>query len=257
MRIRLLDMVADHGTALAVNGAGRRGQSMGAGEPESSQCPRSHGLGARRCQAPGALARLAVVTGAGAFGALVTEIKLDLGRQDAARIDPGAQRFDLGPGTLDSRLGAAMDSHRLDRALSAGRQAIERAKLEGVAAISARGGGTGARITNRAWYRLLNAGDLVEREDTDVALILKRHAAALDRADPYRALRCLGGFEHAALVGSALAAAQLGLPWWAVGASARIAVLLALRLNPSARPWLHVPSVGCGEVSLVRLDARL
>ncbi len=257
MRIRLLDMVADHGTALAVNGAGRRGQSMGAGEPESSQCPRSHGLGARRCQAPGALARVAVATGAGAFGALVTEIKLDLGRQDAARIDPGAQRFDLGPGTLDSRLGAAMDSHRLDRALSAGRQAIERAKLEGVAAISARGGGAGAGMTNRAWHRLLNAGGSVELEDPDVALILKRHATALGRADPYQALRCLGGFEHAALVGSALAAAQLGLPWWAVGASARIAVLLALRLNPSARPWLHVPSVGCGEVSLVRLDARL
>jgi nicotinate-nucleotide--dimethylbenzimidazole phosphoribosyltransferase len=170
----------------------------------------------------------------------VTEARLDLGRHDAARVDPQAQRFDLGPGTRDSRLGPAMDAHQLDRALSAGRQAIERAKLEGVALILAHGeAGAGAQSTNRAWRHLLDGG-VVEHPDADAALIRERHAETLERADPYQALRCLGGFEHAALVGSALAAAQLGLAWRAVGTSAWIASLLALRLNPSARAWLGV-----------------
>lgn len=226
MQVRLLDMVADHGSARAVNGAGGDSGPIGAREPMSRAplCP--------VCPAPRDRD----------LAASVTQIRLDLGRHHAARVDPQAQRFDLGPGTLDSRLGAAMDGHQLDRALSAGRQAVERAKLEGVALLLAQGGGTGtgAQITNRAWRHLLNAGGLGEREDPDTALILARHAETLEWADPYQALRCLGGFEHAALVGSALAAAQLGLAWRAVGTSARIAMLLALRLNPSVRAWLGV-----------------
>jgi nicotinate-nucleotide--dimethylbenzimidazole phosphoribosyltransferase len=74
----------------------------------------------------------------------------------------------------------------------------------------------------------------------DAGLILGRHAT--DLSSPYEALRCIGGFEHAALVGSALAAAQLGLQWEAVGESAVIARLLALWLNPSVKPWLQTGS---------------
>ncbi|MEA3640000.1 MAG: nicotinate-nucleotide--dimethylbenzimidazole phosphoribosyltransferase [Lamprobacter sp.] len=208
--------------------------------------------------------------GTGHRADVMTAVRLDLGCRDPAGFDPAVQRFDLGAGTADSRLGDAMDDHQLDLALSAGRHAVERAKLDGVTLIWARGQGLGASTTNQAWWRLLpktagavgrSCGDarsmchaqrtapLAESqapEDTDAAIsrILKRHAAMLN--DPYAALRCLGGFEHAALVGSALAAAQLGLEWWALGASAHIALLLAQRLNPSVQPWLQaVPEGGC------------
>jgi hypothetical protein len=247
---------------------------------------------------------------------------LDLGRHSGARIDPAAQRFDLGLGTFDSRLGAAMNPHQLDLALSAGRHAVERAKLDGVDLIQAQGAGAGAVITNQVWRQLLRrwsescitegsgsrlpckaelsehrarsaghteAGDrrrncalasvadgnrrmlacgpslgccgygrrLHDQSALVVAAvedpsgpravesehILRRHAAEL--SEPYEALRRLGGFEHAALVGSALAAAQLGLRWLAAGESAEIAGLLALRINPSVETLLRKVHFGC------------
>ncbi|WP_462320223.1 nicotinate-nucleotide--dimethylbenzimidazole phosphoribosyltransferase [Halochromatium sp.] len=182
---------------------------------------------------------------------------LDLGRHDGARIDPAAQRFALGPGTRDSRQDAAMDGHQLDLALSAGRHAVERAKLDGVSLIWAQGQGVGSTVTNQLWRQLLQSGSqrvqpglgsvaaasLPEAAAIDASCILRRYASAL--SDPYRALGCLGGFEHAALVGSALAAAQLGLRWIAVGESAEIARRLALVLNPSVELWLRAEWSEC------------
>jgi len=198
---------------------------------------------------------------------------IDLGRQDPRRINPSAQRFNLAPGTADSRLKAAMNRHQLDVALSAGRHAIERARLAGFGLIWAQGAGAGAIMTNAVWERWLHgfeggldlASDRALETGSDTragtcaptstasatpcpdqgngdaaaaGLILHRHAEAL--RDPYEALRCLGGFEHAALVGSALAAAQLGVRWLALGTSARIALRLAMELNPSVAGWLEV-----------------
>jgi nicotinate-nucleotide--dimethylbenzimidazole phosphoribosyltransferase len=217
---------------------------------------------------------------------------LDLGRQDCRCVEPGAQRFDLAPGTADSRFRPAMNGHQLDLALSAGRHAVERAKLAGVDLIWAEGRGHGAALTNAAWGRWLrsteptatlglnaafkrdadprardellapcvspaavarcplsgigdctsdcpsdNARDCISDSVRDWAgAILRRHADVL--TEPYEALRRIGGFEHAALVGSALAAAQLGLRWVALGESAHVARRLSVRLNPSVAVWL-------------------
>jgi len=217
---------------------------------------------------------------------------LDLGRHDPARVDPAAQRFDLGPGTADSRLGAAMDAYQLDLALSAGRHAVERAKLEGIRCIQAQGAGIGAGITNQIWWLLFGRWSVssmatdagwrlacrqrrTERDPlaldaplrasgggvsplvtgVDLEPILRRHAMTL--SNPYAALRHLGGFEHAALVGSALAAAQLGLRWRGLGESAAIARRLALCLNPSVAPWLRVEApacAGCQDLGLQSSD---
>lgn len=257
-RARLLTMVADHGVARAVTGV-RHGKS-----------PRSCGWHSLfdDCVYQSQEDRY-LLDGCG----LVSWSLLDLGRHDAACIDSASQRFDLGPGTLDSRLSTAMDGHQLDLALSAGRHAVERAKLDGVALIWAQGVGAGASITNQVWRQGLRQwpsvfipGDAAvdgasilayrkescrhctqseplpsaETYDSEVVSVLRQHAKRL--TDPYEALRCIGGFEHAALVGSGLAAAQLGLCWVAVDESADIARLLALRLNPSVEPWLLVES---------------
>jgi hypothetical protein len=197
-----------------------------------------------------------------------------------------------------------MNGHQLDLALSAGRHAVERAKLAGVDLIWAEGRGHGAALTNAAWGRWLRSteptatlglnaafkrdadprardeplapcvspaavarcplsgigdsagdctsgctgdcpgdcpgdctGDCTGDNVSDWAgAILRRHADVL--TDPYEALRRIGGFEHAALVGSALAAAQLGLRWVALGESAHVARRLSVRLNPSVAGWL-------------------
>jgi NaMN:DMB phosphoribosyltransferase len=184
---------------------------------------------------------------------------LDLGRDHRCALDQPAQHVDLGPGTADSRFAAAMDSHQLDLALSAGRQAVERAKLDGISRLWAQGAGLGAELTNQAWWRLLSTGQWASGPASIGSRSMARHAD--QRVDAYQALRCMGGFEHAALVGSALAAAQLGLRWRPIGETAVIAMLLARSLNPSVQPWLQADAAvwlqpGCAVSGCCRKGDR-
>ncbi len=79
-----------------------------------------------------------------------------------------------------------------------------------------------------------------------VALIHKQQVleAALKRAQQagmstaLDALRQLGGFEIAAMAGAYIQAAQLGIASLVDGFIASTAALLAVKLNPSVKPWL-------------------
>lgn len=51
-------------------------------------------------------------------------------------------------------------------------------------------------------------------------------------------LRCVGGFEIAALTGAYLTAAQRGIPVLVDGYITTVAALLAVRINPGVRDWL-------------------
>ncbi|MFC3551607.1 nicotinate-nucleotide--dimethylbenzimidazole phosphoribosyltransferase [Lysobacter cavernae] len=64
---------------------------------------------------------------------------------------------------------------------------------------------------------------------------LARHAAV---ATPLEQLRCLGGFEIAALTGAFIAAAQAELPVLVDGFITTAAALAAVRINPGVRDWL-------------------
>lgn len=68
-----------------------------------------------------------------------------------------------------------------------------------------------------------------------IARALARHAAA---DTPLERLRCLGGFEIAALAGAYVAAAQAGLPVLVDGFISSVAALAAVRINPACRDWL-------------------
>lgn len=57
-------------------------------------------------------------------------------------------------------------------------------------------------------------------------------------ADPFEVLRCLGGFEIAALVGSYLYCAQQGIPIVVDGFICTSAALIAMRLHPEAKQWM-------------------
>ena len=65
---------------------------------------------------------------------------------------------------------------------------------------------------------------------------LALHGVAL--AEPFEALRRVGGFELAALSGAYLACAQAGIPALVDGFICTAAALCALRLNPDCAPWL-------------------
>jgi nicotinate-nucleotide--dimethylbenzimidazole phosphoribosyltransferase len=56
--------------------------------------------------------------------------------------------------------------------------------------------------------------------------------------EPLDALRALGGFEIAALVGAYLSCAQQGCVALVDGFICSVAALLAVRVNPACREWL-------------------
>lgn len=65
---------------------------------------------------------------------------------------------------------------------------------------------------------------------------LKYHYQSL--RDPLHCLQCLGGFEIAALTGSYLRCAQLGIPVLVDGFICSVAALLAIRINKAVYDWL-------------------
>ena len=57
------------------------------------------------------------------------------------------------------------------------------------------------------------------------------------RNSPVSILQILGGFEIAALVGAYLSAAQRQIPCLIDGFIASVASLVAVEINPAAKPW--------------------
>ncbi len=76
----------------------------------------------------------------------------------------------------------------------------------------------------------------LRRKEDVVSRALALHRGALN--EPLAILQCLGGFEIAALTGTYLRSAQLGVPSLVDGFICSVAALLAVELNPACRPWL-------------------
>jgi nicotinate-nucleotide--dimethylbenzimidazole phosphoribosyltransferase len=75
----------------------------------------------------------------------------------------------------------------------------------------------------------------IARKIAVIERALRLHAEAVE---PFERLRCLGGFEIAALAGACIAAAQSRLPVLVDGFIVTAAALAAVRMNPSVRDWL-------------------
>lgn len=162
---------------------------------------------------------------------------------------PGVLDQRIAPGTANFRRAPAMTAAQLAAALKAGAQAAERARQDGVQLFI--GGEMGIANTTSAAAvacALLGlpgaalAGPGTGLDDAGV----KRKAAVIDDAlalhraslaDPLAALRCLGGFEIAALAGAYVRCAQLGVPVLVDGFIASVAALCARRLCPGVEPW--------------------
>nr|WP_242518281.1 nicotinate-nucleotide--dimethylbenzimidazole phosphoribosyltransferase [Thiorhodovibrio winogradskyi] len=168
-------------------------------------------------------------------------------------VDPGplagVKDYRLGPGTASFLDGPAMTEHQVACALGAGRHALERSRLQecdlfiggemgignttSATAIACAlleqppevltGPGTGLDLTG------------VARKTAVIAAALKTHKEA--SASPLEVLRCLGGFEIAALAGAYVACAQIGLPALIDGFISSAAALTAARLCPGAEQW--------------------
>lgn len=153
-------------------------------------------------------------------------------------------------GTANFTQKAAMSQQQLQYALAIGYKAAERAQrnqahlfiggemgianttsasalaaaLLHVPAIQMTGSGTGINPQ----------GIKHKAQKIEQALLL--HADSLET--PIDILRCLGGFEIAALVAATIHTAQLGIPILVDGFISTVAVLLAVTINSSVAEWL-------------------
>lgn len=211
----------------------------------------------------------AICVAARTLGASLEVINLgtacDTGPQD------GVKDCHLGPGTANFTLEPAMDVHQLARALGIGRQAAERARLNGAQLFI--GGEMGIGNTTAASAlacALLDAPPEhlagpgtgldthgVARKTEVIRRALERHNR--HHGTPLEALRRLGGFEIAALTGGYISCAHLGLPVLVDGFISSVAALAAARLCPSAGDWLlfsHTSAEPGHRAVLDALDAR-
>ncbi len=175
---------------------------------------------------------------------------VNVGTVAALEVLPGVIDARVGPGTGNIAREPAMDAGGIAAALAAGREAVDRALAHGADLFI--GGDMGIANTTAASAvacALLDAdpADLagpgtgldaagVRRKAGVIGRALHRHAGAA--SSPLEALRCLGGFEIAALTGAYLRGAQCGLPLLVDGFISSVAALAACRLQASAGSWM-------------------
>lgn len=174
---------------------------------------------------------------------------VDLGTVSALNL-PGVRHLHLGAGTASFVSGPAMTAEQGQSALQAGRDSVLRAKAAGIELFV--GGEMGIGNTTAAsavaCSLLECAAPLMVGPGTGLnaegiahkTRVIERGLAlhAEQSGDPLGSLLCLGGFEIAALAGAYLACAQEGIVALVDGFICSVAALVAVRLNPSVRPWL-------------------
>jgi nicotinate-nucleotide--dimethylbenzimidazole phosphoribosyltransferase len=175
---------------------------------------------------------------------------IDVGTLDDGECPVGVVANRCGPGTADFASGAAMTQGQLESAVQAGHAAVRRASAAGSDLFI--GGEMGIGNTTSAAAlacALLNmpaealagpgsglgpAG--VRQKVAVITRALDAHEGRLD--DPLEALRRLGGFEIAALVGAFCACAQQRIPVLVDGFIAGVAALISARLSAGAGNWM-------------------
>jgi nicotinate-nucleotide--dimethylbenzimidazole phosphoribosyltransferase len=162
----------------------------------------------------------------------------------------GVTSYKLGAGTANFLVEPAMSEHQLALAFHAGRHAAERARLAGAQLFI--GGEMGIGNTTAATAlacalldiapdQLAGPGTGLDASGVRRKIDVIRRALALHNSHittPLEALRRVGGFEIAALAGSYIACAHMGLPVLVDGFIASSAALVAARMRPGIEDWL-------------------
>jgi nicotinate-nucleotide--dimethylbenzimidazole phosphoribosyltransferase len=196
---------------------------------------------------------------------------VDLGTIDLNLELPGVRHLRLGAGTANFAQGPAMSVEQCQLALAAGRDALLRAQAAGSDLFLAGEMGIGnttaatalaCALSDASPAQLVGPGTGLDQagvahKQAVIERALALHGAHL--AEPFEALRRVGGFELAALTGAYLACAQSGIPALVDGFICSAAALCALRLNPACGPWLLFAHAGAEpghQALLATLDAQ-
>jgi nicotinate-nucleotide--dimethylbenzimidazole phosphoribosyltransferase len=176
-------------------------------------------------------------------------------------------------GTRDFSKEAALDATDVAFAFECGRRAVARALAHGPdvlifgemgigntttsATIAAALLGTGPDVMAGSGTGLDTAGR--ERKAQVITAALSHHGLDASGATPKHVLCAVGGLEIAAITGAIIAAAQARIPVLVDGFIVSVAALVAVRLNPSCRPYLvfsHKSAEQGHRLVLDALDAR-
>lgn len=152
----------------------------------------------------------------------------------------------IGPGTRNFAREAAMTEDELAQALNAGHEAVQRAAAVQLFIGGDMGIGNTSSATAVACALLgLPAVELTGPGTGLDAAAVARKAEVIQRgldrhpvSEPLEALRCLGGFEIAALAGAYLACGYARMPVLVDGFISSVAALVALRLKPELKQWM-------------------
>jgi len=181
---------------------------------------------------------------------------VDLGTIDPNLELPGVRHLRLGAGTANLAQGPAMSVEQCQLALAAGRDAVHRAQAAGSDLFLAGEMGIGnttaatalaCALSDATPAQLVGPGTGLDQAGVAHKQGIIERALALhgtQLAEPFEALRRVGGFELAALTGAYLSCAQSGIPALVDGFICSAAALCALRLNPACRPWLLFAHAG-------------
>ncbi|MDP3846751.1 MAG: nicotinate-nucleotide--dimethylbenzimidazole phosphoribosyltransferase [Pseudomonas sp.] len=216
------------------------------------------------------------VSGGAAVSVLAKVQNIPLEVVDLGTIDPslellGVRHLRLGAGTANFAQAPAMSVEQCQLALAAGRDAVARAQAAGTDLFLAGEMGIGNTSAATALACALSAATPaqlvgpgtgldqagVAHKQAVIERALALHGVAL--AEPFEALRRVGGFELAALTGAYLSCAQSGIPALVDGFICTAAALCAQRLNPVCAPWLLFAHAGAepGHAALLAsLNAR-
>ncbi|MBT2115538.1 nicotinate-nucleotide--dimethylbenzimidazole phosphoribosyltransferase [Dyella sp. LX-66] len=162
---------------------------------------------------------------------------------------PGVRRAWIAAQTANFAQGEAMSPAQLALALQAGAQSVQLADEAGAQLFIGGEMGIGnttaatalaCALLDEAPDALAGAGTGLDEAGVARKAAVVQRALALHReaATPIAWLRCVGGFELAALAGAYIAAAQRGMPVLVDGFITSAAALVAARLQPACRPWM-------------------
>lgn len=153
-------------------------------------------------------------------------------------------------GTADFSAEPAMTKEQFARAAAVGRERVEAAKAQGCNILSFGEMGIGNTTTSAAVLTaiapagtafLVGHGSakgnykLLFHKEQVVKAALQKYAD--DIQSPADALRCVGGFDLAALYGAMLACADAGLPFYLDGFITAVALACAVEAHPAVRQY--------------------
>ena len=161
---------------------------------------------------------------------------------------PGVVRSVNAPMTANFTVEPAMSEDQLYAVLHAGRESVQRAASvhlfiggEMGIANTTSASAIACALLEESPKLLAGPGTGLDSHGVShkVEVITKALALHnLPETEPLEILRCLGGFEIAALTGAYVSAAQCGIPVLVDGFISTVAALLAVRINPEVRNWL-------------------